>query len=197
MKIIDSFGKDDLAKVYVADFGDDRIAEFVESRQPPIPIEDKWVLKLDNANKIILEETFKTKLLKIISDPNIAYILMMIGFAGLYFGLTYPGTFFPGVIGAISLTLAFFAFQTLPVNYTGVLLIILSIIMFILEIKITSYGLLSTAGITLLLLGSLMLFESGAPGQKLSLIVFVATAVSVFAFFNGVERIDSLFREIK
>ncbi|MCJ7616335.1 MAG: nodulation protein NfeD [Desulfobacterales bacterium] len=159
-------------------------------------IEDKWILKLDNANKIIMEEGLRTKILKTISDPNIAYILMMIGLAGLYFELSHPGAVFPGVIGAISSTLAFFAFQTLPVNYAGFLLIILSIILFIMEMKITSYGLLSIAGITSLLLGSLMLFESGAPGLKLSWIVFVLTVVTVLAFLNGVEKIDSLFHEI-
>ena len=89
----------------------------------------------------------RTKILKTISDPNIAYILLMIGLAGLYFELSHPGAIFPGVIGGIALVLAFFALQTLPVNYAGILLIVLAIIFFIMEMKITSYGLLSVAGI--------------------------------------------------
>ena len=152
-------------------------------------IEDKWILKLDNANKIILEESLRTKILKTISDPNIAYILMMIGLAGLYFELSHPGTIFPGVIGGISLILAFFAFQTLPVNYAGILLIILSIILFIMEMMITSYGLLSIAGIVSLLLGSLMLFENSDPGLRLSWTVFVPTVLIVSAFFVVVAGI--------
>jgi membrane-bound serine protease (ClpP class) len=152
-------------------------------------IEDKWILKLDNANKIILKESLRTKILKTISDPNIAYILMMIGLAGLYFELSQPGAIFPGVIGAISLILAFFAFQTLSVNYAGFLLIILSIILFIMEMKIISYGLLSIAGIASLLLGSMMLFENSAPGLGLSWTVFVPTVVIVSAFFVAVAGI--------
>ncbi|MBC2696032.1 MAG: nodulation protein NfeD, partial [Desulfobacteraceae bacterium] len=152
-------------------------------------IEDKWILKLDNANKIILKESLRTKILKTISDPNIAYILMMIGLAGLYFELSQPGAIFPGVVGAISLILAFFAFQTLSVNYAGFLLIILSVILFIMEMKIISYGLLSIAGIASLLLGSLMLFKSSSPGLGLSWTVFVPTVVMVSAFFVAVAGI--------
>lgn len=152
-------------------------------------IEDKWILKLDNANKIILKESLRTKILKTISDPNIAYILMMIGLAGLYFELSQPGAVFPGVIGAISLILAFFAFQTLSVNYAGFLLIILSVILFIMEMKIISYGLLSIAGIATLLLGSMMLFKNSAPGLGLSWTVFVPTVVIVSAFFATVAGI--------
>ncbi len=152
-------------------------------------IEDKWILKLDNANKIILKETLRTKILKTISDPNIAYILMMIGLAGLYFELSQPGAIFPGVIGAISLILAFFAFQTLPVNYAGFLLIMLSVVLFIMEMKIISYGLLSIAGIVSLLLGSFMLFEDSVSGLRLSWTVFVPTAVMVSAFFVTVASI--------
>ena len=115
-------------------------------------IKDKGTLKLDNANKIVMEETLRTKILRTISNPNIAYILMLIGLAGLYFELSHPGAIFPGVIGGISLILAFFALQTLPVNYAGILLILLAIVLFIMEMKIASYGLLSVAGVVCLLL---------------------------------------------
>ncbi|MDL1964749.1 MAG: nodulation protein NfeD [Deltaproteobacteria bacterium] len=152
-------------------------------------IENKWILKLDNANKIILKENLRTKILKTISDPNIAYILMMIGLAGLYFELSQPGSIFPGVIGGISLILAFFAFQTLPVNYAGFLLIILAVILFIMEMKIISYGLLSIAGIASLMLGSVMLFDGGVPGTGLSWTVVVPTVVLISAFFVTVAGI--------
>jgi membrane-bound serine protease (ClpP class) len=146
-------------------------------------LKDRGVLNLDNAKKVVLEETLRTKILKTISNPNIAYILMMIGLAGLYFELSHPGAIFPGVIGGISLILAFFALQTLPVNYAGILLIVLAIIFFIMEMKITSYGLLSVAGIVALLLGSLMLFEGNTPDMKLSLNVLLPTIILISGFF--------------
>jgi len=97
--------------------------------------------------------------------------------------LSHPGAIFPGVIGAISLILAFYASQTLPVNYAGILLIILAIIFFIMEMKITSFGLLSVAGVVSLLLGSLMLFEGSEPGGQLSLKVLLPTVITVSGFF--------------
>jgi membrane-bound serine protease (ClpP class) len=97
-----------------------------------------------------IPEGVRFRVLKYIGDPNIAFILMMIGLAGLYFELAHPGVILPGVVGGICLLLAFFAFQTLPVNYIGVLLILLSFVFFILEFKVTSYGLLSLAGVAAL-----------------------------------------------
>ena len=146
-------------------------------------IENKGVLKLDHPKKTMIEESLRTKVLKIISDPNVAYILMMIGLAGLYFELSHPGAVLPGVVGGISIILAFFAFQTIPVNYAGFLLIILAIVFFIMEMKIASYGLLSVAGITSLLLGSLMLFESNGSDMRLSWTVLVPTLMVVSGFF--------------
>jgi len=122
---------------------------------------------------------FRDRILKTISDPNIAYILMMIGLAGLYFELSNPGAIFPGVIGGISLILAFYAFQTLPVNYAGLLLIALAIIFFIAEIKIASFGLLSVGGIISLTLGSIMLFED----VRVSLRLIAPTIILVGGFF--------------
>lgn len=147
------------------------------------PVEGKGILKLDGARKTVLKESFRTKILKTISDPNIAYILLMIGMAGLYFELSHPGSIFPGVVGGISLVLAFFAFQTLPVNYAGFLLIFLALVFFIMEIKITSYGLLSVAGVVSLFLGSIMLFEGSAPELRVSLRVIIPTVAVVGSFF--------------
>jgi membrane-bound serine protease (ClpP class) len=146
-------------------------------------IENKGILKLDNPKKTMIEESLRTKILKIISDPNVAYILMMIGLAGLYFELSHPGAVLPGVVGGISIILAFFAFQTIPVNYAGFLLIILAVVFFIMEMKIASYGLLSVAGITSLLLGSLMLFEGNGTDMRLSWQVLVPTLTVVSGFF--------------
>ena len=149
-------------------------------------IKDRGILKLDDVKKVTIKETLRTKILKTISNPNIAYILLMIGLAGLYFEFSHPGAIFPGVIGAIALILAFFAMQTLPVNYAGILLIVLAIIFFIMEMKITSYGLLSVAGVVSLLLGSLMLFKGSAPDMKLSLQVVLPTIILISGFFVAV-----------
>jgi membrane-bound serine protease (ClpP class) len=140
---------------------------------------------LNTENAVVVREDMglRHKILNRISDPNIAYILMILGFYGLFFELTNPGSIFPGVIGGIFLILAFFAFQTLPVNYAGVLLIILAIILFILEIKVTSHGLLTIGGIISLLIGSLMLFESSAPFMKLSLSVILPAVFFISFFF--------------
>ena len=146
-------------------------------------IENKGVLKLENVKKTVLKEDLRTKILKTISNPNIAYILMMIGLAGLYFELSHPGAVLPGVVGGISIILAFFAFQTIPVNYAGFLLIVLALVFFIMEMKMTSYGLLSVAGITSLLLGSLMLFENSDSDMRLSWGVLIPTLVMVSGFF--------------
>ncbi len=121
-----------------------------------------------------IEMGLREKVLDTLSNPNIAYILMMVGLLGLYFELSNPGAIFPGIIGGISLILAFFAFQTLPVNYAGILLIILALILFILEIKVTSFGMLTVGGVISLTLGSLMLFDTGAaPFARLSFEVLI------------------------
>ena len=146
-------------------------------------VEGKGRLNLEQAEQKIIEESYRTKILKTISDPNIAYILLMIGLAGLYFELSHPGAIFPGVIGGICIILAFFALQALPVNYAGILLILLAIVFFVMEMKITSYGLLSIAGIVSLTLGSLMLFKTGSPEFRLSLQVLLPTMVTVSGFF--------------
>jgi membrane-bound serine protease (ClpP class) len=146
-------------------------------------IANKGVLKLEHPKITMIEENLRTKVLKTISDPNVAYILMMIGLAGLYFELSHPGAVLPGVVGGIAIILAFFAFQTIPVNYAGFLLIALAIVFFIMEMKIASYGLLSVAGIASLLLGSLMLFEGNGSDMTLSWTVLVPTIMVVSGFF--------------
>ena len=146
-------------------------------------ITDKGVLILAGANQKEIQETIRTKILKTISNPNIAYILMMIGMAGIYFELSHPGAIFPGVIGGIAIVLAFFSFQTLPVNYAGVLLIVLAIVFFIMEMKITSFGLLSVAGVVSLFLGSLMLFEGEGSQAGLSWQVLIPTVLIISLFF--------------
>ena len=133
-----------------------------------------------------VQENLRDEILKTVSNPNIAYILMLIGLAGLYFELSHPGAIFPGVIGGISLILAFYAFQTLSVNYAGVLLILLGAILFLLEIKVTSYGLLSIGGVICLTLGSIMLFNTGTTGMRVSWSVLIPAVLVISGFFIAV-----------
>ena len=128
----------------------------------------------------------RDKLLSALANPNFAYILLMIGMAGLYFELSHPGTIFPGVVGALSLILAFFAMSALPVSYAGLALIGLAVVLFIAEIKITSYGMLSLGGAVSLILGSVMLFESEGELMAVSLSVLAPVAAATIGFFAGV-----------
>ncbi|MBI5328594.1 MAG: nodulation protein NfeD [Deltaproteobacteria bacterium] len=141
------------------------------------------VLKTAKAEVKDINMGIRHRILNAITNPNVAYILMMIGLIGLYFELSNPGLILPGVVGAISLVLAFYAFQTLSVNYAGLLLIGLAALFFIAEIKVMSYGLLTVAGIVALTLGSLMLFESPLPFMRVSLWVILPTVISITTIF--------------
>jgi membrane-bound serine protease (ClpP class) len=125
-------------------------------------------------------------ILAALSDPNIAYILFLMGLAGLYFEFAHPGVILPGIVGGISLILAFFAMQTLPVNYAGVLLILFAIILFIAEVKVMSHGILTIGGIIALIMGSLLLFDSPDPALRVSLKVMIPALIVISMFFAGV-----------
>lgn len=142
----------------------------------------KVSLQLAGVAVVVHEMGVRQRILNTISNPNVAYVLMMLGFLGLFFELSNPGVILPGVIGGISLILAFFAFQTLPVNYAGVLLILLALVLFIAEIKIVSHGMLTVGGVVAMVLGSLMLFESPEPYLRVSWSVILVTVVLTSAF---------------
>ncbi|HLZ20332.1 MAG TPA: nodulation protein NfeD [Smithellaceae bacterium] len=141
--------------------------------------------KISTSGAVLITKKMGTRqgILSLISSPNIAYILLLIGLAGLYFEFSTPGAILPGVIGVISLLLAFYGLSTLPVNYTGVLLILFSIILFIAEIKIMSHGMLTVGGVISLALGSLMMFDTREPALRISLQVFVPAVLTASAFF--------------
>ena len=146
----------------------------------------KLVLKTKDAIVNEKKMSLRHKILATLSDPNIAYILMLVGLAGIYFEFTNPGAILPGVIGGISLILAFFAMQTLPVNFAGVLLILFGVLLFIAEIKVISHGLLTVGGITSLFLGSLMLFNSPDPALRVSFKVLIPSVAIISLFFAAV-----------
>jgi len=142
-------------------------------------------VKIETKNAVVHREemTLRDKILRIITDPNIAYLLLLLGLAGLYFEFTTPGAILPGVLGGICLILALYAFQQLPINYAGVLLILLAIVMFIAEIKIVSHGILTMGGIVAMIMGSLMLIDSSAPYMRISLWAILPTTGLIAAFF--------------
>ncbi|MGE4579585.1 MAG: nodulation protein NfeD [Desulfuromonadales bacterium] len=140
------------------------------------------VLDIAGAELSVAEMSWRQKILATISNPNVAYMLLMLGIMGIFFEISQPGGILPGALGAIALLLALFAFQTLPINYAGVLLILLAIILFILEVKIVSYGMLSIGGLVAMTLGSLMLIESSEPYLQISRAIIAAT-VAVFGGF--------------
>ncbi len=142
------------------------------------------ILHTKDARIVRGEMGLRLRILGIISNPNVAYILMLLGFYGLFFEITSPGAIFPGVVGAICLVLAFYSFQTLPVNYAGLLLIVFAIIMFVLEVKVVSHGVLTIGGIVSMVIGSLMLFESSSPFLKLSLYLVISAALMTALFFT-------------
>ena len=141
------------------------------------------VLAVGGATVIDRPMGWRHRVLGTLSDPNVAYILMMLGIYGLFFELANPGVVLPGVLGGVFLILAFFSFQVLPINYAGFLLILVAVILFILEVKVVSYGMLSVGGIAALFLGSLMLFETVEPYYRLSLSLVVGVTVFTALFF--------------
>jgi membrane-bound serine protease (ClpP class) len=130
-----------------------------------------------------IQMSWRDRLLDIISNPTIAYILLMLGIYGIFFELSSPGAILPGVVGGIFLILAFYALQMLPVNYAGLALILFAIILFIAEIKVVSHGLLAVGGVISLLLGSMMLFQSPVEYMRVSLSVIIPAVMVSAAFF--------------
>lgn len=134
-------------------------------------------LRTAGAELVQSEMTLFQRLLAVVADPTIAYLLLSLGGLGLTLELYNPGSIFPGVVGAICILLAFFGLSVLPVNYAGVAFVLLAIVLFIAEIKVASYGLLTAGGITCLVLGGLMLIKSPEPALQVSIRAIVSLAV--------------------
>lgn len=143
------------------------------------------IIQTKHAEVRIIEMTLFQKFLDLISDPNLAYILMMLGFYGLIFELSNPGSILPGIVGMISIILAFYSFSSLPVNFAGFALIIFAFILFIAEIKIVSHGLLAAGGIISFLIGSIMLISTDVSIEfiHISLSIIISATVLTALFF--------------
>ncbi len=146
-------------------------------------VKEKVVLHTAEAKIIQIELTWREKFLLTLANPNLAYVFLLIGIYGLIFEIYNPGAIIPGVVGVICLILAFFAFQTLPLNWAGLLLIIVAIVMFLLEVKVVSYGFLTLGGVVSLVIGSIMLFKSPIPALRVSWSVILPTVVGTVLFF--------------
>ena len=154
------------------------------------------VLKLAGAPVRTYQMGLRDRILNAISNPDVAYVLMLLGLLGLFFELSNPGVILPGVIGGISLILAFFAFQPLPVNYAGLLLILLAIILFIAEVTVVSHGILAIGGVIAMVLGSLLLFPSPEPYLRLSRgLIFSTALVTALFFIFVVTKVIEAHRE--
>ncbi len=156
-------------------------------------------LHTKGARVLPYEMSFAEKILNILSDPNISYIIMLLGLYGVLFELYSPGAILPGIVGVIALILAFYSMQVLPINYAGLALIIFSIVLFLLEIKIASHGMLAVGAVVSLLLGSMMLIRSNSSLEfaNISLTVIISSTIVSALFFQAMagaiaEAVDDL-----
>ena len=140
---------------------------------------DVQILDLSEATIVDLEPSFAERLFSVLANPNIAYLLMALGALGLYVEISHPGGILPGVVGVIFLLLGLYSVSVLPVSWAGVALIFVAMMLFILEVKVASYGLLTVGGVISFVLGSLMLFDGPIPAMRVSMGVVFPTAVVV------------------
>jgi len=180
-----SITEEEAVKLNVVDFISPNIQDLLRKI-------DGKVLKFDGVTRTLLTKgvqprslqmSWRYRFLDIISNPSIAYILLMLGIYGIFFELSNPGAILPGVVGGIFLILAFYALQMLPINFAGLGLILFAIILFIAEIKVVSHGLLAVGGVISLLLGSLMLIETPTEYMRISLSVIIPAVLVSAAFF--------------
>lgn len=172
LKVIDLIATDETALLLALD---DRT--YLRSGQP-------HKLETRGVDLSYAEMNWRQELFNTISNPNVAYMLLMLGILGIFFEISQPGVILPGAIGALALLLAFLGFQTLPINYVGGLLILLAVVLFILEVKVVSYGMLTVGGLVALTFGSLILVDSPAPYLQISSAVIAATVAVCGGFIS-------------
>ena len=184
-----SISETEALKKHVIDFIAASRHDLLDSLNGKKVVIEKDTITLATANAHIEEHemNWRYKILNLLSDPNISYILFLLGIYGLFFEIYNPGSIFPGVVGAIAIVLALYSMQTLPINYAGLALIVVGIILFLLEIKITSYGILSIGGVIALFFGSIMLFQSESSfedvGVSLGIIIPAVVCTALFFIF--------------
>jgi membrane-bound serine protease (ClpP class) len=179
---------EDALRLHVIDVVADNVNDLLTKIDgKTVEVGDKKVtLKTKGVKVKELEMSLKYRFLSTISDPNVAYILMMLGFYGILFEIYSPGAIFPGVIGGICIILAFYSFSAIPISFAGLGLILLGVVFFILEIKVVSHGALALAGVVSLILGSVMLVNLPSEGLSISWASILVVVVVTVLFFVGV-----------
>lgn len=174
-----SISAEEAVKLNVVDILADNLEDLMNKLDNfPIKMKDReYSLQMKDKIPIEIKMNFKLRFLKILTNPNLAYLLFLLGMLGIYAEVSNPGSIFPGVVGGISIILALYSFNILPVNIAGVLLLILSFILFLLEIKVVSYGLLTIGGIVSLFFGSIFLMKPSVPFYQVSLGIIIPTVV--------------------
>lgn len=167
---------------YIAEDIDDLIRQ-LDGKEIHTANGKTFVLELKGEKIIPLEMSSRQRFLKTITNPNLAYFLLIFGLIGLYLEFTHPGTIIPGVLGGISLLLAFLAFQVLPINYVGLLLILLSLGFFIAEIKIQGFGAFGIGGIISFVLGSIILINAPIPEMRPTMSIIIAFGIGFGVLF--------------
>ena len=147
------------------------------------------VLTTSGAEIVNVEMTLRQRVLSAVAHPNVAYLLLSLGTLGLTIELWSPGAILPGVVGGLCLLLAFFAFSILPVNYAGLLLIVFGLLLLVLEIKVTSFGLLTAGGFLSLAFGSMILMDSPLPEMRVSLSLMLPTVLAFAAIAMLLARL--------
>ena len=182
-----SLSADEALKLGVIDLVADDVAHLlkqIQGRKLNILGQER-TLNTENAKTVTFEPNWRTRLLAVITDPSVAYILMLIGIYGLFFEFSNPGYVLPGVAGLICLILGLYAFQLLPVNYAGLVLIMLGIAFMVAEAYFPAYGSLGVGGVIAFVIGSVILFDTGVPGYgiPLPLILGIGMASALFLIF--------------
>lgn len=180
-----SLPENDAVKMHVVDLiarDDDDLFRQLDGRKVALAGETR-TLHTRDAVRHALRPSWRQGILSKIVDPNVAYILFMLGFYGLLFELSNPGSILPGVVGGICILLAFLAFQTIPINTTGLALILFAMALFVIDLKVQSHGILTVGGVVSLILGSLLLVGGDSGMGRLSLSVVGTMVVCTVAFF--------------
>jgi len=180
-----SLPAEDAVKIKVADLIASDLADLMKKvNAKTFEIQgQKRTLNTEGAQLVRIEPDWRSRLLAVITDPSIAYILMLLGIYGLLFEFYNPGLVLPGVVGGICLLVALYAFQLLPVNYAGLGLIVLGIGFMVAELFVTSYGALGIGGVIAFVLGSVMLIETDIPGYDIPWTLIASVSAVTAAFF--------------
>jgi len=177
-----SFTAEEAVEAQVSDLVANNTAALMEA------LNGREVIRFDGASEVLdlaspvlieVEQSTAEEILSFLANPNVAYLLLALGMLGIYVEVTHPGGIFPGVVGVIAMLLALYSLSVLPLSWAGVGLIAISLLLFLLEVKVTSFGLLTVGGGICFVLGSLMLFDGPIPDMRVSLGVVLPTTVVV------------------